>query len=743
MKRLLFLCAITCLTGSVFSQQIVNIRENVYLHLNSASLLSGESLYYKAYVSSAQSGKPSRLSSLLYVEIIDEAGNPVFQEKIKLDSGSGFSDFFVPTTLNTGNYYLVAYTRWMRNFDDYFVHPILIVNPFKKYTPPDPIEKPTISFQTDKQELIAGVEQKVFYSFKLREDTEQASARIVTGDNEVFQTISWEKGEPYHGSIKFPPGVNKEYKVILETNKEDLHFQELGLEVVRTGWVIETRMVDGSFEMNLRTPGKEEEVRIVLSDKQNTFYNKTVYSNQSIRINSDNLPNRILEVRLYNRDGELLAKTNVWANRELPVRKVAPVSAKTREEVVLPLNLPVGEYSISIRKSDEQIYRRVKNAVEYDQVDANLKQTYFGTTVYEDPSRIELELYRTKAENQVIEFLPEYRGELLTGSLASENEGILDGKAMTFSIPGEYFQIKSYLLDTNGFFRINYIPTFNDNDAYIQVMGHDDELKLQIEDKFMASNLTFLSQPVKLDSVSIAEIVQRSIRNQVENDYYLVQSDSVPPFEDWVSQYDDFQNFYPLDDYNRFPSVEDHFTEYIIGARVSKIGGVPRIIVAPHRLRFPDQRPPLITVDGVPADVSRVLEFNPYKIRSIGIINKRYYLGPIVADGVVDVRTFDGNLAGLNPSAGIRKIRVKGITPRKLYMSLNKDLTNEPRKPDLRDQLLWNPELQITTGGNHQLRFNTSDVEGNFDVVIEGRERSGKPYSERKRLVVSPNETHW
>ena len=62
------------------------------------------------------------MSKVAYLELIDELGMPVFQTKISLLTGSGHGDLFIPSTFSSGNYTLIAYTRWMRNFttDSFF-----------------------------------------------------------------------------------------------------------------------------------------------------------------------------------------------------------------------------------------------------------------------------------------------------------------------------------------------------------------------------------------------------------------------------------------------------------------------------------------------------------------------------------------------------------------------------------------------------------------------------------------------
>ena len=107
--------------------------ENVFLHLSSTNVISGEYLHFSAYTYSEASGKVIELSRILYVEIIDDRGESVIKSKIKLSDGRGSGKIFIPTELSTGIYFVSGYTRWMKNTSSWFRQPLTIVNPYLSY----------------------------------------------------------------------------------------------------------------------------------------------------------------------------------------------------------------------------------------------------------------------------------------------------------------------------------------------------------------------------------------------------------------------------------------------------------------------------------------------------------------------------------------------------------------------------------------------------------------------------------
>lgn len=106
-------------------------KEQVYLHLNSTFLFSGETLLYKFYCLDANTTKISALSQVGWVTLINSDKKKVFQHKLDLSNGQAYSDFFITSDLPTGAYKILGYTSWMLNDkENYFEQDIYIINPY-------------------------------------------------------------------------------------------------------------------------------------------------------------------------------------------------------------------------------------------------------------------------------------------------------------------------------------------------------------------------------------------------------------------------------------------------------------------------------------------------------------------------------------------------------------------------------------------------------------------------------------
>jgi hypothetical protein len=201
-----------------------NIHEEVFLQISSDRFVSGEHILFHALVRSKSSGKLSELSSILYIELLDNEQKPVFQTKIRLEKGQGSGDYFISSLIESGNYQLIGYTRWMKNFGDYYRIPITIYNPFEEYIITSPGE-PKIEFYPESRNLVAGFKNKVL----LRYANEQGvgidlKGRIVDPEGNTLSTI-----ESTEGMAKFylSPLANTQYRMIYEDSSMNFNFINL------------------------------------------------------------------------------------------------------------------------------------------------------------------------------------------------------------------------------------------------------------------------------------------------------------------------------------------------------------------------------------------------------------------------------------------------------------------------------------------------------------------------------------
>lgn len=93
--------------------------ERVYLHFDNTAYFLGETIWFKAFVTSHNDDRATTHSRVLYVELVSPEGYVVKTEKYKIgDDGTCNGEIFMNPSYLSGFYEIRAYTRYMLNWGD-------------------------------------------------------------------------------------------------------------------------------------------------------------------------------------------------------------------------------------------------------------------------------------------------------------------------------------------------------------------------------------------------------------------------------------------------------------------------------------------------------------------------------------------------------------------------------------------------------------------------------------------------
>ena len=196
-----------------------------------------------------------------------------------------------------------------------------------------------------------------------------------------------------------------------------------------------------------------------------------------------------------------------------------------------------------------------------------------------------------------------------------------------------------------------------------------------------------------------------------------------------------------LDDYTRFPTVEDVLREYVPAVLVRKRrdGFHFMVVDRPRHLNLKEN--PLTLLDGLPIfHLNQLMAFDPLKIKRLDVMASRYFLGSQLYEGVVSFATCQGDLSGfpLNPKALIEEYEGLQV-PREFYAPRYETAAQQQsRLPDLRHLLYWNPDLRLPPNSPQTLTFYTGDQPGRYLVVLQALSASGQPGSTSFTFDVKP-----
>ena len=159
---------------------VSRLQEKVYLHTDKPYYYPGEVIWLKGYMNYAEPTLKDSLSKVLYVELINPERKITSSRMIPIQRGMSFGDIILSDSLPSGEYYLRAYTNWMRNFGDenFFLKPIPILKLTDRVSPTDG----KVAETTDKMLTISSERDvynkrdKITLTLAVKDDTGKPSA---------------------------------------------------------------------------------------------------------------------------------------------------------------------------------------------------------------------------------------------------------------------------------------------------------------------------------------------------------------------------------------------------------------------------------------------------------------------------------------------------------------------------------------------------------------------------------------
>jgi hypothetical protein len=188
---------------------------------------------------------------------------------------------------------------------------------------------------------------------------------------------------------------------------------------------------------------------------------------------------------------------------------------------------------------------------------------------------------------------------------------------------------------------------------------------------------------------------------------------------------------YVLDDYKRFPDMQEIIQEFIPEVRVKKSVGktILQVVNLPYKQFF--EPGALVLLDGVPVlDIDQLLTLDPLKIYSIEVIGRKFFLGHLQLHGIVHYKSYKSDLAGYKMPPNQLIVDYKGLELPRIPAYLS-DAASP--MPDMRNTLYI---AQLTDNDAGQFRFSTLDVEGRYVIRVVAIDAQGNIQIGKKEILV-------
>lgn len=726
--RILFILILTPLLSSVYAgdkEKIEEYEERVFIKTDKSLYISGEIIWYSARLYNDGTGEISDKNTFVYIEVIDSLNNSVLRQVASIKNGGGSGSIHIPAEILSGNYYLRAYTSLMKNYgaEAFFHKPFTIVNTFKP-------------LYTQNQEGI---------SLKIHAEGGGITAGV---ENNISLLVSdvYGKGKPFSGYVLSSSGDtlksfqsstgNQSFKLFVDEALKYNVIINSGLQTLREPLVVDksrsiSMMVNESgngfnvfFQKAATSQGR---IKLQLLHKKKilkTIETEIAGSGSTIFINKNELPSGITKLQILNSEDNPIASRLLFmagSSNAVPELKLEKSSFGKRENIEINLenNQPPVKVLVYALKTDIseientgiEYYRliagEIKGIDEKILIEAWRKGEINNILIHAEKRKInsDTESFPEEKETQVVHAVVKDK----SGNPAKDVQVFLSRRSTAVDLYGD-------VSDDNGNIYFHIKPDLKNKELIFQTV---EDYSIDIIPPFSNSFVDSKLPPFKLEPEWEKYIREASINLQVEMSYNASRWNTYEELPaDSSAFYKTPDYSYYLDDYRRFPSIDETITEYIFLGRVRKSDGKRGIMI--YDLEKDEMlRAPFILLDGVPVfDYEKILDYDPYKIKRIDLINSRYFYGPFLFSGILSFRTYTGTMDGFELSSNARRVAYEQPQRPRLFNNIQyKEGTQTETIPDNRNLLLW--EDIENYDGKDPIRFSTSDLAGNYKLVAE------------------------
>lgn len=742
-------------------------KEKIYIHSDKNFYLAGELVWFKLYCLDANKNKPTGLSKVAYVEIVDRNNKPALRAKVPLTIDGANGSFYLPLTLNSGNYVLRAYTSLMKNYGSstFFEKTISIANTMRSgaIDRSDDSLRAHIDFFPEGGQLVEDIETTVAYRIT-GSDRRGSSARSIIVDNTGDTITQFSPLRFGLGHFNFKPVKGKTYSAIVILPEGKFFIQALPI-AESFGYVMnvtnEATQVNVKVQATHQPTQEGETLSLLIYNNRGATVSQqkkiTYGSDLGFSINKAQLSPGLNFITLFDQNQQPVCERLIYNRTSIPVSATATTDKsvyRSRQAVDLAVavnrndSMDLANCSVSVYAEDSiheinnvnisnwvQLFSELRGTVEFPDYyftnDAGVDEATDNLLITQGWRR-----FKQTSENAAVnhfKFTPEFSAPIVSGKVINVTNGkLVAGADCSVSVPSVPFGF--YLAQSDSLGNIQFeVPGYYGTGEIIAQVDAPNKNDYRIDfnspfsDDACFTPLTQLSLRQKEEE----SILERSIAMQAQNIY---ESDSLrrffaPDLQDTLPFFGRSEYTYMLDDYKRFTTMEEVLREYVTPINVALRGGKLYLSIFDESTKEIYHDNMLVLLDGVPlVDHNKIFSYDPLKVKRLDVVPRRFVYRSRYFHGIASFETYTGKFDGFELDPALVAIDYEGLQLQREFYSPKYDSnSSESRLPDFRTTLYWNPTLLINETGKASLRFFSSDQKGKFVVVIEGLTRKGNP----------------
>ena len=656
--------------------------EEIYIHSDRDEYISGEDIWFTAYLIDRQSFSFSEHSRIIYYELLDPENHPVIQEKMLLNGAPGQGHIKLSDTISSGTYTLRAYTNWMKNFfpDNCWTKNINIYN----------------------SQLPGTFKTKVTDNEKGETDINKPSGSVFSmttsrrDNGDIVISVDAPDENNYQPADPFCFFIHAHGNIVHASNE---------------------RLTAGRAEISV--PLKE----FLAGLNCITFfdYRNSVLCEKYIFITP---VEKAPPVKLVS---EVSAEARKKVTLEFQFDKSIPGIQNTL------LSISVAPKTDEITGEDITDYMIF--GTEYGRLPDLPPGTLLGSLI-SNWIRWDLIFAGSLPEQKYqAEKLEHY---LYATLMETEKWPALKDQLVLISLPGKTPQFQYAVTDESGNF--SFVLPVDAATRDIILQPDDYEKYHSIVERSQFSE-TAPSTKVKFDSAGykIPSYITRWSRNYRVNSIYDTKfSEEIPAAEDTIPA---VKRFYGkpdfellLNNYMELPNMEEVFFELVPRVRLKKFDSVCDITILDPTGNRLFQEPPVLMIDGVIIkNPMLIANLDPALVEKIDVIWRTYVVDGYMFYGIVNIitKSADFSSVGIPSNSLIMRYNITGTSASFVSPVYQLSGSTESRMPDFRNTLYWNPSIKPDEDGSVKLEFWTSDHATDYVINMQGLTGTGEAVSFR------------
>ena len=773
MNKVLFIVLMSLISISAVSQNYdINLPnepiEQITVHTDRDLYLTGEKIWFKANCFVSEGEIEHNLSNVLYIELYNRNREYIVKRKFNISEGNTYGSIDIPLEFVSGNYFLRAYTQYLKNYQSeyYFTSLLTIIDP--RIPLPEThngIHKSQVEIIPQGGMLHEGITSNVVIKVDDNTISKLDKATILDGDKVNITEV--EVSENGFGIFDLTPENSKNYFIQLILNNNDTIVEPIP-PVSENGVYIKSKISsneklivdiiskDLAQDYNLVFKSNnfqtQEEVPIGIEKELTQFtypigsFNKGVNYILLENNNGDivsyhaffNSVNEEIDLKINTQ------KTN-YSPRELVELTISPenlinegflnvsVSVVKKGASTYPNDIPT--HILNSPQILASYFNNVDLVNQLNKADIEILMTYFNKEIMN--GKYLSNLFGKPAND--FQWITEIRDVSISGVVFNKRNNLPVANIPVYiSVFKENPQIHINRTNENGEFVFSLNKFVESQDIFLCAKTPRlSDFEIRINNDF-SHNFSILNNiSLSIDTSSSRLIEEMFVNLQAGKSFKTEAGKKQPPSSNFPFSFDEPQITIRLDDYVSTSSLETAIREFVPAVKIHEERGVYSLSITNNRART-TYHYPLILVDNIPIfNVNDLLEVAPPSIEKIDVYKYPLILGDNFINGTFILTTNTKDFGGIKMPKGSIFLEYQTISPSYSFepQKYSSSYKKSSRLADFRNLLYWNPNLTINN--ETSVSFYTSDHCSEYDIIVRGVSKNGNVFYKKSSLKVS------